>query len=171
MHKSSFPAQPLFDTIEFIREQTLPATPLLPSFAAKDFQQTKAFLQSYDGNQATFNAYRREAERLLHWSWFIAKKSVCDLRRTDIEAYLEFCQDPPLDWIGSGKAVRFHEKEGQRIPNPDWRPFVATVSKAEFRRGKQPDRKKYMLSPKALQEIFTVCSSYYNFLIQKTILK
>ncbi len=167
MQKKGFSAQPLFDTLEFVREQTLPDNPLLPAFATEDFQQTKAFLQSYDGNQATFNAYRREAERLLHWSWLIAKKSVRDLRRSDIEAYLEFCQDPPIEWIGAKKELRFIEKEGQRLPNPAWRPFVATVSKAEFRRGKQPDRKKYMLSPKALQEIFTVCSSYYNFLIQE----
>ncbi len=159
-------ALPLFDTIDFIKQQTLCAY-YTQSFAAADFAQAKAYLLSYNGNDATFNAYRRETERLLHWSWQIAQKSVRDLRRADIENYLAFCQDPPLSWIGTRKVPRFIEIDGVRTTNPLWRPFVATVSKAAHRRGKSVDPKKYALSPKALREIFTVCSSFYSFMIME----
>ncbi len=75
---------PLFDTVENISETLDPHFDC--SFWKSDYRSGIAFLTSYNGSQATFNAYRRELERLLHWSWKITKKSVCDLRRADIEA-------------------------------------------------------------------------------------
>jgi len=78
---------PIFDSIEHTKNQTLSET-YSPSFAMTDFEQAKSFLLTYSGNDATFIAYRRETERLLHWSWLIAKKSVRDLKRADIEEYM-----------------------------------------------------------------------------------
>jgi len=159
---------PIFDSIAFIKSQEAPSEHYLSlAFSAEDFKHAKAFLLSYNGNHATFNAYRREVERLLHWSWLIAKKSIKDLLRSDIEAYLQFCQDPPIDWIAEKKASRFIEENGTRRPDPQWRPFVATVSKSQFRQGQQPDRTKYSISQKTLREIITVSGSFYNFLIQE----
>jgi len=157
---------PIFDALTFIKQQTL-ALEHFPAFSATDIKQAQAFLISYDGSEATFNAYRREIERLLQWSAFIAKKSVKDLKRADIEDYLVFCQSPPLTWIGVKKAPRFIEKTGVRIPNPEWRPFVATINKIAHRQGQSPDPKNYQLSQNALQEIFAILSSFYNFLIQE----
>jgi site-specific recombinase XerD len=157
---------PIFDSLEFIKAQTFPKY-YQASYSREDFEQAKSFLLSYKNNAATFNAYRREAERLLQWSWLIAKKSIRDLRRNDIEKYIEFCQSPSLDWISTKKVPRFIEKEELRIPNPLWRPFVATVTKAEYRQGKKPSLKKHSLSEKALREIFTITTSFYNFLIQE----
>lgn len=154
---------PLFDSRQYFDEQDFPKD----LFSLDDLKHAKAFLKSYDGNDATFNAYRREVEKLLHWSWLIVKKSVKELRRADIEAYLEFCQEPPLSWIGVKKAARFLPKEGQRLPNPAWRPFVATVSKAAGRKGEIPNPKRYELSQTAVREIFAIISSFYNFLIQE----
>jgi len=93
MKSIAYSPLPLFDTLQNINE-SLPAFEGLPPFVIDDYKHTLEFLKSYDGNQATFNAYRREVERLLHWSWLITKKSVKDLRRNDIEAYLSFCQRP-----------------------------------------------------------------------------
>lgn len=158
--------KPLFDTSEFIKKQTLPLS-YSESYQQNDFVQAKSFLLNYMHVETTFNAYRREIERLLHWVWMVAKKSFRELKRIDIEAYIEFCQDPPLDWIGIKKVPRFIEKDAGRVPNPEWHPFVATVSKTEFKDGKLPNIKKYVLSPKALREIFTIIGSFYNFLIQE----
>ena len=157
---------PIFDALDFVKSQILPKS-YRSTYAKKDFEQAKSFLLSYKKNAATFNAYRRETERLLQWSWLIAKKSICALKRVDIEAYIEFCQFPPHDWISTKKAPRFIEKEGLRIPNSLWRPFVSTVTKAEHRQGKKPSIKKHSLSEKALREIFTITTSFYNFLIQE----
>jgi site-specific recombinase XerD len=155
--------KPLLDTLAHLPGQQASADWAF----TEDFTQSKAFLLSYDGSEATFNAYRREVERLLQWSWLIAEKSIKDIRRADIESYLSFCQSPPLAWINTKKAPRFMDKEGIRIPNPEWRPFVATVSKAAHRKGQAPQPKNYELSQTALKEIFAILSSFYNFLIQE----
>ena len=53
------------------------------------------------------------------------------------------------------------------MPNTQWRPFVATVSKSACRQGKEPNPKHYLLSRKSLREIFTIVSSLYQFLIRE----
>lgn len=156
---------PLFDTVENISETPEPNGDV--AFWQSDYRNGLAFLISYNGSQATFNAYRRELERLLHWSWKIAQKSVCDLRRADIETYLHFCQKPPESWISLKKVPRFIVKNGLRVPNAEWRPFVVTISKSANRAGEQLKIKNYQMSETALQEIFSIVSSFYNFLIQE----
>ncbi|MGA2655473.1 MAG: site-specific integrase [Gammaproteobacteria bacterium] len=157
---------PLFDTHEYIKKQSLPEGLSKPSHEA-DFQQAKQFLLNYVHVEATFNAYRREVERLLHWLWFVADKSLTELKRIDIDTYIEFCQNPPLDWIGLKKAPRFIETTEGRIANRQWRPFVATISKKDHKDGKSANIKNYTLSEKALREIFTIISSFFNFLIEE----
>jgi len=69
------------------------------------------------------------------WFEFIAFKSLKQLNRDDIEDFVRFCQKPNKSWIGVKKATRFIEKDGLRISNPDWRPFVVTISKLAYRKG------------------------------------
>jgi site-specific recombinase XerD len=157
---------PLFDTIENIKKAKLQIISK-PIFADNDFDATRIFLKEYDGNQATFNSYRREIERLLQWAWLIKKKSIFQLKRDDIEAYVNFCKNPPQAWIGIAKVPRFIEEDSKRKPNPTWRPFVATISKVATKQGKIPDVKQYALSEKAVREIFAILGSFYKFLIQE----
>lgn len=155
----------LFDALEYIKKQS-PAIHLTAS-QKKDFSVVIGFLKCYMGSQGTFNSYRREVERLLHWCWLIAKKTLKDLKREHIEAFIRFCQKPPKSWIGLKKATRFIEKEGSRVPNPQWRPFVATVSKLAFRKGGQPDRNNFELSQGSVKEAFAILSAFYNYLLQE----
>ena len=97
--------KPLFDTLENINQQSEHS-----GFDLYDYRHATAFLKSYKGSQGTFNAYRREVERLLHWSWLVAHKSIKELRRLDIESYLSFCQSPPREWIGIKKTPPFIDK-------------------------------------------------------------
>ncbi len=122
------------------------------------------FLLQYSGNKATFESYRREIERLLQWSWLISKKSILELKRQDIQDYIEFCLKPPKSWIGVKRVARFIERGGIKKANPRWRPFVVTVSKQDFKKGDKPDKNYYQLSQKSVREIFTVLSSFYNYL-------
>lgn len=168
MTKTAAPL-PLFDTLGHIADQNSPQLQQLGSYCSLNYQHAREFLISYNGSQATFNAYRREVERLLHWAWLIQKKSVIELRRADIETYLAFVQQPPKTWIGTKKTPRFINQGGARIANPDWRPFVATISKSARRNGKQVDSNDYNLSETALKEVFAILSSFYNFLIQEEV--
>ncbi len=174
-HSEHSPA-PLFDTLEHLESpvniQTLTIEQQYPNLsfpenANYDYRHACNFLYSYRGSNETFKSYRRDIERLLQWAWFIRTKSLKDLNRIDFEAFLEFCQTPPKHWIGTKHVPRFIDKEGLRIVNSEWRPFVATISKKAHRDGKLPNVKSYTLSQSALQAIFAILSSFYNYLEQE----
>ncbi|HHY1454673.1 TPA: tyrosine-type recombinase/integrase [Legionella pneumophila] len=155
--------QPLIDTCQQLKEKNWQAF-MPPSFAPYDLIFCLDFLKQYDNNNATFESYRREVERLIQWAWLIEKKSLLDLKRQDIENYMQFCFNPPKSWIGFKKVARFITHNGERIPNHEWRPFVATVSKIDHKNGLRPNKQNYQLSQKTIREIFTVLSSFYNYL-------
>lgn len=157
---------PLFDNLDHLSKNHVHA--ILPTSdlnVGEDFRISLKFLNCYVGSLGTFNSYRREAERLLHWSWLIKKKTLTAIKREDIEAYLHFCQNPPKSWISLKKVPRFIEKEGCRQPNPDWRPFVASISKFSRKQGVTPTKEDFSLSQGAIQEIFAILSTFFNFLI------
>jgi site-specific recombinase XerD len=156
---------PFFDSLEYVKKQAPPKH--LSQTQKNDFSVTLGFLKSYAGSTGTFNSYRREIERLLHWCSSIANKSLKQLKREDIETFVRFCQQPKRSWIGIKKAPRFIEKEGLRTPNPEWRPYVVTISKAAFRKGKKPNINKFKLSYGALKQLFAILSTFYNYLLQK----
>jgi site-specific recombinase XerD len=149
---------PIFDNLEYLK---------VTEITSDDIKYAVEFLGAYTGSGATFNAYRREVERLLHWCHLIAQKSVKELRRPDFELFLKFCQNPPKSWIGLKNVTRFIDKEGLRIPNPEWRLFVVNISKKSRYDGNTPSVDDYLLSQSALQAIFAITSSFYNYLIQE----
>ncbi|MFK7862833.1 MAG: tyrosine-type recombinase/integrase [Pseudohongiellaceae bacterium] len=129
-----------------------------PKDALDDYQCAAEFIYSYRGSPDTFSTYRREIEHMLHWCWLVAEKSLKDLVREDIESYVEFAKNPPTRWIGFKNTPRFLEKNGERLPNPEWRPYVTSGG-------------EYVASQAALQSLFSVLSSFFNFLIQENFLK
>lgn len=141
----------------------------LPSFATKDYQHALNFLYSYRGSQDTFNAYRRDIERLLQWSWFIRHQSFLDHKRGDMEAFIEFCLKPPKRWISLKNTARFKKIDGEKVPNPEWRPFDVSVSKKEHKEGLKPAKDMYQFSQAALKTMFNVLSSFYNYLLQEQV--
>jgi site-specific recombinase XerD len=153
-----------FDTSIFFYSNV---TPLAKSEI--DFEYSWKFLYSYNGSTATFNAYRREIERLLIWSWHVHGSSILDLKREDIEKYIAFCMNPEDSWIGTKNVSRFKLKDGERLQNPDWRPFVVAVKKDEARKGIKPEKKDFIFSQSSIQATFSILSSFFNFLIQEEV--
>jgi len=156
---------PFFDSLEYIKD-CLPPSYLSPE-QAQDFIISIGFLKNYIGSQGTFNSYRREVERLLQWCLHVTNLTLPQIKREDIEAFIHFCQKPPPLWIGVKKAPRFIEDKGARHPNPEWRPFVATLSKAAHRKGNRPDPKAFELSLSSTKEIFSILSTFFNYLLQE----
>jgi len=128
-----------------------------PEAALEDYRCASEFIYSYRGSPDTFSTYRREIEHFLQWCWLIAKKDMNQVSRDDIERYVEFTRQPPNTWIGTKNVSRYVTKEGHRQANPEWRPYVTTT-------------KEYVLSQNALQSLFSVLSSFFNFLIQESYL-
>lgn len=168
--------QPLFDTLENLNEAVPTCVSrYLANFnhleAEKTYQLSLEFLKSYAGSQDTFNAYRREVEKFLQWLWITLKKSLPEMTRHELRDYLEFCQNPPAEWIGLENVQRFKENElAEKVINPAWRPFVAKVSKAMRSQGCEPDQKHYQLKPQSLQSLLAVLSTYFTFLMQENYL-
>lgn len=156
--------EPIFDTLENFKKSDLHALKVPAQFVS-DFKAALDFLTQYSNNKATFESYRREIERLLQWAWLIRKQSILGLKRQDLEEYISFCLKPPKSWIALKRVPRFIEKDALRLPNPEWRPFVVSNTKFEHKRGLELNKNHYHLSQKAIQEIFTVLSSFYNALI------
>lgn len=161
------PSQPtaLFDTLEEMpnpfRTPVRSVAHLVsnpPASALQDYQFACEFLYSYRGSPDTFSTYRRELEHFLQWCWLIARNQLAEIKREDIEAYVEFAQEPPPHWIGKKTVARFLDQGGERIPNPEWRPYVAGQG-------------EYVCSQSALQSLFSVLSSFFNFLIQENYLQ
>lgn len=161
----------IFDTIENLADELQSGErPLLDYIqtsgianAAKDFNYAQQFLYSYRGSRDTFAAYRREVERLLQWCWFVRGRSLRDLNRIDIEAYIDFCQSPPLNWVGTKTVARFVDQQGMRIANDEWRPFV--LKRSQYNAAS--DAQDFALSAKALQAIFAILGSFFTYLIQE----
>ncbi|MGA0805241.1 MAG: tyrosine-type recombinase/integrase [Pseudohongiellaceae bacterium] len=162
------PPVPFFDTLQEMpnpfRQRVVSVAHLQlepePAHAVADYQFASEFLYSYRGSPDTFSAYRREVEHFLHWCWLVAHKSLRDLRREDIEAYVEFARKPPRTWIGPGNVARYLNSEGQRRPNPDWRPYASSAADGG-----------YSLSQSGVQAIFGILSSFFNYLIQEEYLE
>jgi site-specific recombinase XerD len=164
---SSFPA-PIFDNLEFLPDPFRLSAEIIAPELSTDKQQDYFFslryLISYKGSTATFNSYRREIERLLQWVWLKTELNLTELRREHIEQYLEFCIHPPTDWIGLKNVARFKNQQGLRIQNFEWRPFVVPYNKA-LKQKSSPET--YAPSQKAIQSVFAILSSFFNFLIQE----
>ncbi len=114
---------PLFDNLQYLNSSFKEADLIYarhgklspPKDSKEDLYHCLTFLHSYNGSQATFNSYRREVERLVQWAWYIQEKTLPELRRLDIEEYLEFCQQPPLAWIGIKQVARFRVIDDLRV--------------------------------------------------------
>ena len=139
----------------------------LPLYAMNEYGYALRFLYEYRGSLETFNAYRREIDRLMQWSWFIQGKSLLQLKRLDIEAFIEFCQKPPKRWMSLKTVSRFITKESTRTPNPEWRPFVVKISKKAFQDGEKPVKTSFELSQQGIKQIFAILGSFYNAMIQE----
>ncbi len=134
-----------------------------------DLEYALKFLYSYNGSSATYNSYRREIERLLQWAWRIEEASVLTLKREHIEAFIDFCMHPPKAWIGTKNVARFKNINGERKANKEWRLFVVSVPKAQYGQGDRPKKSLYHLSQSAIKSIFTILSSFYNYLLQENL--
>lgn len=162
MNIMKFKLLPIFDNMNYLHKNHEHV--VLPDMRFQnDFNYALSFLKSYTGSQGTFNSYRRETERLLQWSWLIKKATINELKRDDIEQYIHFCQNPPKSWISLKKVPRFIEKEGKRTPNEEWKPFVVTLSKSAIKNGHKPEIDQFNLSQGAIQEIFAILSTLFNF--------
>jgi site-specific recombinase XerD len=163
----------LFDTLASLDEPAPACVSLyLEQFGlaetTEEYRLSQEFLASYAGSQDTFNAYRKEIERLLQWAWIIVKKPIKALDRNDVRRYIEFASHPPADWLSDKSVARFLNKNGERIQNTEWRPFVVRIGKAQRRSGQTPQDTEYRLTNPSMRALFAGLSTFFTFLQQES---
>lgn len=160
MNKTALP-QPIFDTLDSLLNEDSP----VPAYVDNnDYKMTRTFLLAYQGSPDTYNSYRREVDRFLQWVFLVAMKNLQSVTRDDIENFIRFCQKPPNHWIATKMVARFIQKNGSKVVNTEWRPFVVKISKEAYSSNKKPIVNKYRLADKTVQAILRIISSYYSFL-------
>lgn len=183
--------QPLFDTFDRFHELNflglsaeLPAVLSylrgLPdrTMATDSYSAVRGFLKSYAGNEATYSSYRTHVERLLLWSALVAEKPLIELRRRDAEAFMEFCLNPPAEWIGPVVKSRFLRVGGRKksesdsyIVNERWRPFAITVPKRDRKIASETlaalPSSSYKMSQGSVAQVFAVCGSFFQHAIDE----
>jgi site-specific recombinase XerD len=88
--------------------------------AVNDYAAIQSWLDRLvEGNQHTWRAYRKEAERFLLWSVIERRKALSSLDGSDCVAYRDFLADPGPAWRGKRNKQRWSEA---------WRPFEAALS-------------------------------------------
>lgn len=82
--------------------------------AESDAQAVQAWLATYADRPKTWDAYKREIERVWLWALLVAGKPLSSLTSQDAAQYKAFLAAPPADWIQHRPVARNSE---------DWRPF------------------------------------------------
>lgn len=183
--------QPLFETFDRFHELNFlhlsGELPVVREFllgfpaerqAVEGYCAARGFLKSYAGNEATFNSYRTHVERLLLWSLLVAHKPLLELRRRDAEAFMEFCLNPPADWVGPVVKSRFLRVGGRKkqdtdtyLLNEHWRPFSLSIAKRERKIAEEsltplPPR-PYRMAQGSVAQVFAVCGSFFQHAIDE----
>ncbi|AWG45850.1 MULTISPECIES: hypothetical protein [Massilia] len=96
--------------------------------ANTDVEAVRAWLANFVGTKTTFDAYRKEAERLLVWSIWEAGKPLSSLTHEDWLVYQRFLASP-------GPREKWVADKGRKHPRSDnrWRPFAGPLSTASQR--------------------------------------
>jgi site-specific recombinase XerD len=104
--------------------------------AANDLDAIRAWLARFADKSATFDSYRKEAERLLLWSLVALGKPLSSLTHEDCLRYQHFLADPQpaAVWVTGGDA-QAGACRGRKHPRGDarWRPFYGPLSPASIR--------------------------------------
>jgi hypothetical protein len=93
--------------------------------ASNDVEAVSVWLSLYS-KKTTFNTYKKEAERFLLWCAYERGLHLNQLKVQDFEAYVQFLQKPPLDWIAEQRPGKKGRKEGE------WRPFLGPLNQGSL---------------------------------------
>ena len=116
-----------------------------------------SYLMTHLGTKTTLLAATSEIEKFLQWIFHEKKKSPFILNESEILAFLDFTKKPHPAWVSSSAKKKFIVSNGNRIPNPAWRPFREARSSQK--------------NSNTLKKTFTFISGYYKYCRRKKIIK
>ena len=91
--------------------------------ARHDRDAIDAYLYKFRGQEKTRRAYQKEIERFLLWCITVRKTPMSSILQEDCEAYKDFIEKIPDNWIGLKRKRHEH----------DWRPFAGQLAPSSQR--------------------------------------
>jgi site-specific recombinase XerD len=136
--------------------------------AAHDLAAIHSWLSLKDGNTKTYNAYKKELERLLLWAVLARGKALSSLGTDDCKAYVHFLKTLTVDatqWVARAPAIK-----GQG----SWKPFTYRLPKTapgQTEADPGPEQPARVLSPRSVNYAKTVISSCMDWLVKQQYLR
>lgn len=126
--------------------------------AIETYELAVKFLAEQKDNYNNFKAYRSEITTFLTYCWSVKNISLAAVRRSSIADYMEWCESPPADLIGTYNAPQFifFKALGMRVPNFRWRPFRYSKNHCS--------ELKYQLSSSASHQKLSILSLFFQYL-------
>ena len=162
------PAMPLFDSLLHLEGGNPQVNQYLANLSMGDvpdaglvYELAVDWLLEQRHSENNYKTYRSELTTFLHWSFGEMAISPKDLTRRIMMRYLDYCQAPPPALIAYRNVAQFvFDKEwGERLPNPQWRPFLG---KREL-----GIELPYRLSDQAMKTKLAILSAFFQFLVQE----
>lgn len=119
------------------------------------YEYAISFLEEFESSSNNYDSYRHEINLFLNWLWIVAGKDVTDVRRNDINNYIMFTSNPPLELIGSWSQPVLIESESGYDLNVNWRPFT---------NNKMHQGSTYIRKEATIKKTLSSLSSFYQFL-------
>lgn len=139
--------------------------------AIESYMAVRFFLSMFSDN-ACFDSYRSQIEKLLSWSICVVAKPLMQLDADDMVDFMEFCDEPPSGWVSTHAHQRFIRSTGRKrgsittyVINPDWRPFVSGYEKDRSELGGHAPLPELRARNKAsVAQLTSICRSFFLFL-------
>jgi site-specific recombinase XerD len=134
--------------------------------ATHDLEAINSWLSLKDDNAKTYQAYRKELERLLLWAVLERGKAISSLNTDDCKAYIKFLKTLTTAdhaWVTLQPANKSYGK---------WKPFYYRAKKSDPGQSLEPaDLPQRVLSPKSINYAKTVIASCMEWLVKQNYLK
>lgn len=162
------PALPLFDSIKHIEDGNPTVNQFIANVtihkvtdAALIYEHAVDWLLEQRHSENNYKTYRSELTTFLYWSYIEEGVSVADITRRILLRYIDYCMQPPTHLIAYRNVAQFLMDKGieERVPNPDWRPFLGKKQEGV----EQP----YKITDKALKTKLAILSSFFSYLINE----
>ncbi|EPR7484111.1 TPA: tyrosine-type recombinase/integrase [Vibrio parahaemolyticus] len=164
------PAMPLFEAAEnlnepnrFINDHIAFITVNVVEDAGELYELALDWLLEQKDHYNNFKAYRAELNAFLHWCWSVQGMPVSMVNRSYMRQYIEWCENPPEELVGSYNATQFvfNKGVGENVPNFKWRPFTKRVPKGS---NLDISEVKYKLSDSAISTKLSILSMFFQYL-------
>jgi len=164
------PQLPYFETLKFIDESNHWVNQhiaWLSTHKVHDaglvYEHAMDWLLEQKENPNNFKNFRSELTTFFAWAWDHEGIALDKIRRPDLNRFMLWCENPPVELIDSAQRQHFNFDKALacRVPNPAWRPFVKRLEKNSHM---QPADQAYRLSISAKKTKLSVLSMWYQYL-------